>query len=270
MAQPTDTTDGIQRPVGIPVRNRGDRLGTVVVATLVDLIVGGRYAAGTALPTEADLGDQFGVSRTVVRESVKLLQDKGLVRIRHGIGTVVNPSGSWNMIDDLVLSALVKHDESLSILDELVSVRATLEREMASAAAHVRSSDQLAAIRTALRAMERAADDTAEFSAADVVFHDTVMAASGHRLARAIVTSIHDKARTTGRYHGSTSVAYTELTLDEHRRILVAIENNDAAAAADAMYGHIMGSWSRRRPADNDTSDTSDTSDADPSDDPAR
>jgi DNA-binding FadR family transcriptional regulator len=235
-------------PLGTAHRTRGERLGTLVVATLVDDVVSGRYPTGATLPTEADLGERFGVSRTVVRESVKLLQDKGLVRIRQGVGTVVCPAESWDMIDDIVLGALVRNDESLAILDQLVSVRASLERDMAAAAA-AGSPEQAATIRTALRAMERAADDVAEFSAADVVFHDTVMALSGNRLARAIVNSIHGKARSTGRYHGETSATNIELTLTEHRAILTAIERGDQAAAADAMHAHIVGSWRRRRPA---------------------
>jgi len=69
-------------------RSTSDRLGTTVVSELADDIVSGRVAAGSTLPTEADLGGRFGVSRTVVRESVQLLQDKGLVLIRRGVGTV--------------------------------------------------------------------------------------------------------------------------------------------------------------------------------------
>lgn len=246
-----DATGAELAALSLP-RNRGDRLGSIVVAKLVDDIVSGRYATGAALPTEADLGEQFGVSRTVVRESVKLLQDKGLVNIRHGVGTVVCPDSAWDMIDDVVLSALVRNDDSLTTLDELVAVRAALERDMAAAAAGAPGAgagERTANIRAALRTMERATEDVAEFSAADVAFHDTVMELSGNRLARAIVNSIHGKARTTGRYHGATSVAYTALTMDEHRRILAAIEKQDAAAAAEAMYDHIVGSWSRRRPA---------------------
>jgi DNA-binding FadR family transcriptional regulator len=232
------------------LRTRGERLGTLVVSTLVDDIVSGRCPVGSTLPTETDLGNRFGVSRTVVRESVKLLQDKGLVRIRHGIGTVVCDPQSWDMIDDAVLSALVRNDESLAILDELVSVRASLERDMAAAAAAAAQSEaQTAELRSALKAMERAAEDVAEFAAADVSFHDSVMALSGKRLARAIVTSIHGKARSTGRYHGQTSAVYTELTLVEHRAILAAIEKQDETSAAEAMYNHIMGSWTRRRSA---------------------
>ena len=253
MTQPTGgawdapSPSGVPWPLPGPNRQPADRLGKAVVTTLVDLIVSGRYPAGATLPTEAELGAQFGISRTVVRESVKLLQAKGLVNIRQGIGTVVSPDTSWNMIDDLVLRSLVQHDESLSILDELVAVRAMLERDTAVTAATARSSEDLARMRTALAAMEQARDE-AGFSAADAAFHDAIMAASGKRLARAIVTSIHDKARTTGRYQGEISAAHNALTMDEHRRVLEAIENRDATAAADAVYAHIVGSWARRRP----------------------
>ena len=80
-------------------------------------------------------------------------------------------------------------------------------------------------------------------------FHDTVMDISGQRLARAIVTSIHGKARTTGRYHGATTAARIAETVNEHRRILDAICAGDGAGANAAMYEHITGSWARRRPS---------------------
>lgn len=248
MVTPSTDTGVLSAPPVGGARSRGDRLGTVVVASLVDDIVSGRLAAGDTLPTEAEIGDHFGVSRTVVRESVKLLQDKGLVLIHRGVGTVVRSSQSWDMIDEIVLSALVHNDESLVILDELVSVRAALEREMAITAAGVRTPEHLTAIQAAMRSMERVADDPAEFALADAAFHDVVMTTSGNRLGRAIVTSIHDKARTTGRYHGTTSAVYTAMTIDEHRAVLTAIENGDPATAGTTMYDHITGSWARRRP----------------------
>ena len=75
----------------------------------------------------------------MVRESVKLLQDKGLIRIVQGKGTLVTDPRSWDLIDDVVLTAVVRHDDTLGILDELVLVRAALEREMAAAAAGLAS-----------------------------------------------------------------------------------------------------------------------------------
>lgn len=230
-------------------RSTSDRLGTLVVTQLADDIVGGRFAAGSTLPTEADLGKQFGVSRTVVRESVQLLQDKGLVLIRRGVGTVVCGAESWDMIDDVVLEAMVRNDDSLGVLDELVVVRAALEGEMAGAAAVARTADQVTALQGAYDSMVREAGDVAAFAAADVAFHDIVMAASGNRLGRAIVTSIHGKARTTGRYVGATSPVFASMTLDEHRRILDAVTGRDEVGASAAMRDHIVGSWSRRRPA---------------------
>jgi DNA-binding FadR family transcriptional regulator len=229
-------------------RQQGGRLGSALVAQIVDDIVGGSYPPGSTLPTEADLGAAFGVSRTVVRESVKLLQDKGLVRVVQGKGTLVTDPRGWDMIDDVVLSAVIRHDDTLGILDELVMVRAVLEREMAAAAAERATPAQQDLIAAAYAAMERSIPDMTEFGAADVRFHDAVMDASGNRLARAIVTSIHGKARATGRYHGSTSAELVADTLAEHRRILDAIRGGDAGPAGAAMYAHITGSWAQRRP----------------------
>lgn len=227
---------------------RGARLGTAIVVALVNDIVGGVYPPGATLPTEGDLGERFNVSRTVVRESVKLLQDKGLVRIVRGKGTEITDQSSWDMIDDIVLTSLVEHDETLGILDDVIAVRAALEEEMAALAATVASPDQLALINEAFAHMRDLADDVAAFAAADVGFHDLVMEASGNRLGRAIVTSIHDKARTTGRYHGSTTRENIQQTLTEHQRVLDALNAHDASAAHDHMRAHITDSWARRRP----------------------
>ena len=228
--------------------DRGTRLGTAIVGALVDDIVGGVLAPGSTLPTEAELGERFNVSRTVVRESVKLLQDKGLVRIVRGKGTQISYPVSWDMIDDIVLTSLVNHDETLGILDELISVRAALEEEMAARAAMSATDEQLTVIARCLGRMREVADVVADFAAADVQFHDLVMEASGNRLGRAIVTSIHGKARTTGRYHGSASPENIAQTLIEHQRILDALQAHDDRAAHDLMRAHITDSWARRRP----------------------
>jgi DNA-binding FadR family transcriptional regulator len=227
---------------------RGVRLGTAIVVALVDDIVGGVYPPGSTLPTESDLCDRFNVSRTVVRESVKLLQDKGLVQIVRGKGTEISYPVSWNMIDDIVLTSLVSHDETLGILDDLIAVRAALEEEMAGLAATAATAEQLSVINDSMRRMREVAD-VPDFALADVHFHDLVMEASGNRLGRAIVTSIHGKARTTGRYHGSATPENIAQTLTEHQRILDALNARDAAAAHDCMRAHIVDSWARRRPS---------------------
>ena len=241
--------DGGRRSWTPPSPTRRAGLGVTVIETLVDEIVSGRLPVGTVLPAEAELGERMGVSRTVVRESVKALQSMGLLSSRQGVGTVVREVDAWDLIDEVVLSAMVKHDESLAILDELVSVRAALEAAMAeSACAAGAAGDGLDRVRDALAAMTSCTDDPSAFGRADVEFHDAVMALSGNRLGRRIVTSIHDQARTTGRYHGAASAANIEMTLSEHRAVLDALERGDADGAGQAMRSHILGSWERRRP----------------------
>jgi DNA-binding FadR family transcriptional regulator len=240
-----------------PAQAQRSSLGTVVIATLVDQIVSGALQVGTILPSEAELGEQLGVSRTVIRESVKSLQSKGLLSSRQGVGTVVRAMDSWDLIDEVVLSAMVKYDESLGILDDLVSVRAALEMAMAEEACRGQQAADLSTLRLAYEEMTESSNDAPAFARADIRFHDAVMTLSGNRLGRAIVTSIHDQARTTGRYHGSATQANIDITLAEHRAILDALEHRDGARAGLAMRAHILGSWERRRPVAADSRGTS-------------
>ncbi|WP_063746540.1 FadR/GntR family transcriptional regulator [Catenuloplanes japonicus] len=225
------------------------KLGTAVVEGLVDDIVRGVIAPGSSLPPEADLCAEFGVSRTVIRESIKIVQEKGLIRIEHGRGTQVTDPRQWNLLDDQILTAVIRHDESSQILDELVSVRTALEAEMAAAAAQHATPTERAQLAAALADMESLVDRAPDFSAADVRFHDIVMAMSRNRLGRTIVTSIHDKARTSMKYHGEYNTPVMKLTVEEHRAVYQAILDGSPDAAASAMRAHITGSWARRRPS---------------------
>ena len=107
------------------------KLGVAVVEGLVNVIVSGELSPGDSLPPELPLSQQFGVSRTVLRESIKRLEEKGLVSVVQGRGTVVQPTSVWNMMDRVVLTSLIAHDKTLGILDELTIVRARLEAAMA-------------------------------------------------------------------------------------------------------------------------------------------
>lgn len=231
-----------------PPRARGTKLGINVVQQIVNDIVRGVLTPGATLPPEADLCDQFGVSRTVIRESVKVVQEKGLVRIEHGRGTQVTDPRQWNLLDDVVLTAIIANDANLSFLDELVATRTALEADMAAAAATSHTGEDRLRISAALELMRSKAGNVAEFAAADAHFHDMVMAASRNRLGRAIVNSIHDKARGSMRYHGEYNEAVIRQTLDEHQAIHDAVLARDPAGAAATMRAHITGSWSRRRP----------------------
>src|SRR3954447_4880395 len=116
------------------LKQRPARFASVIFETLGDEIIGGVLSAGDVLPTEPVLCEEFGFSRTVVREGLKLLEGRGLVRVEQGRGTTVQPRSSWDLLDPDVLRMGLAYDHDMSLLDGLMMVRRVLEREMAVAA----------------------------------------------------------------------------------------------------------------------------------------
>jgi GntR family transcriptional regulator, galactonate operon transcriptional repressor len=227
---------------------RPARLAALVVESLLDRVVSGALAEGVTLPNEPALCAEFGVSRTVVREAVKTLEEKGLVKARQGLGTTVLGQDAWNLLDPMVLAAIVRHDDQLAVLDQLISVRSALESQMAGQAARLGTAEQKTSIRDAWDTMAAQVADAVAFAETDVEFHERVMLASGNRLARAIVRTVHGEARTSMRYVGHPSRSDCELSNAQHLAVLEAIEAGDETAASEAMSSHIANAWSRRRP----------------------
>jgi DNA-binding FadR family transcriptional regulator len=226
------------------------KLGVAVVEGLVNVIVSGELSPGDSLPPELPLSQQFGVSRTVLRESIKRLEEKGLVTVAQGRGTVVQPTRAWTMMDPVVLRSLIAHDKSLGVLDELSIVRARLEAAMAGEAARVRTPAELDGLREVLQTMRNTMHEPTVFHAADVSFHETVMSISGNRLAESIARVLYERARDSARYVGAVSPALMRQTLVEHEAIFAAIEAADADLSERAMNTHISDAWQRRRPPD--------------------
>lgn len=223
------------------------RMGVAVVEDLVGVIVSGELQPGDTLPPEGPLSQQFGVSRTVIRESMKRIEEKGLVTVAQGRGTQVQPTTSWNILDRVVLTALIAHDDSLGVLDELSVVRARLEGVMAGSTAAQANTEQLARLREQTERMRAAVHDSPGFRAADIAFHETVMQLSGNRLAESIARILFDRALESTRYHGIDPADSFQLTLREHEAVLAAIEARQADEAERLMNAHIIDSWQRRR-----------------------
>lgn len=235
------------QPVVFASRLPPARLGVAVVSDLVEAIVTGVVQPGQLLPPEGPLAEQFGVSRTVIRESVKRLEEKGLVTVAQGRGTQVTPFGTWNVLDPVVLSALIDNDDSLGVLDELSAVRGSLESSMAGEVAATRTEAQLARLQRSLEVMRESSNDSDSFRSADVVFHYTVMELSGNRLAENIAKNLFKRALESSRYQGIDPQGAFGLTMDEHTAVLEAIERQDVLAAQAAMREHIERAWERRR-----------------------
>lgn len=239
LGEPIQISAGTRAPI--------DRIGVTVLKELVETIVAGRVQPGDALPPEAVLSQEFGVSRTVIRESVKRLQEKGMVTVAQGRGTHVNPMSSWNLLDPLVLSSLIGHDDALGILDDLSVVRGALEAAMAGTVAASHTDEGVERLRESLARMRASIDDSAAFREADVRFHLLVMELSGNLLAENIAHVLFERALESTRYHGVDPERAFELTMLEHEKVLDAIIAGDRIAARSAMDEHILGSWERRR-----------------------
>lgn len=231
-------------------RTPAARLGVAVVAELVAAIVTGELQPGDVLPPEGMLSEQFGVSRTVIRESVKRVEEKGLLTVAQGRGTSVNPASSWNVLDPVVLSALVDHDSSLGVLDDLAVVRASLEASMASAAASRKTDESAAELQRAYDETLRHSDELDAYNEADAAFHYVIMEQSGNRLAANITRILFARARESNRFKGLDDQPAPRDTLEEHKAILEAIAAGDPEAASNAMHSHIIQSWLRRRLGD--------------------
>lgn len=115
----------------------------VVVEQIVAQIMSGSLEPEALLPTENELAQQFAVSRTVIREAVRVLVGKGLVAVRHGSGMQVQPTDQWNYLDPLLLFEQIRagHDETL--LTELLELRRVVEVEVAALAAVRRTAQDL-------------------------------------------------------------------------------------------------------------------------------
>ncbi|KOV83162.1 FadR/GntR family transcriptional regulator [Nocardia sp. NRRL S-836] len=226
---------------------RPANLARAITTELVERIVRGDHPSGTSLPPEPVLCETFSVSRTVIREAVKVLQEKGLVQVRQGAGTMVTPPSMWNVLDELVLGAVVAEDETLGVLDDLVVTRRLLESDMAQVAARTADEATVAALRDLVDLMDQLVDDPVAYREQDHAFHDTIMRASGNRIARGVVRSLESQVFNTARYMGRTDRELCAASNQGHRRICERIAAHDPEGAAEAMFTHITEAWLVRR-----------------------
>ncbi|EOD59479.1 FadR/GntR family transcriptional regulator [Amycolatopsis vancoresmycina] len=225
------------------------RRADAVVDHLIELIASGVLRPDQLLPVESALCETFGVSRTVVREAIKSLEAKGLVKARQGVGTLVSAQESWNLLDPALLAAIVRHDRRYDILDQLIAVRTSLESSMAREAARRATPEDVAELRELMTRLDAAVGEPDLLDDIDVAFHERIMLVSGNRLGRAIVHTVHAEARRSPRYVGHSALKHRRQSNRQHLAVFEAIEAGDPDAAGALMAEHIATSWQRRRPA---------------------
>lgn len=200
------------------------------------------FARGQKLPTEREMGEQFGVSRTVVREALKFLAAMGLVESRQGSGVFVRNDPIPSVSRALTLS--VQPEEGS--LHALFEFREPLETLAARYAAERRSAAQLATIEQRLDAniAATAANDYDAFVMADQRFHAAIGEASGNAYLYAVVSAVFQMQGDVVRMVAGTVGSMTVAT-EQHARVLAAIAARSPDEAADAMRAHVRYSAER-------------------------
>lgn len=211
----------------------GRNLHGQVVKSLGHGVVGGAYPAGELLPNEEVLCRTLDVSRTALREAIKVLAAKGLLESRPRVGTWVRPQASWNMLDPDVLSWRCATGPDAQFLRHLTEMREIIEPAAAALAARSRSPEQLAALEDAFHAMESASDING-WVEADLAFHSAILQATNNPLlvplAAIIGSALEALLGISARKAGDFSDA-----LPDHRKVLDAIRAGDAQRALHRM-----------------------------------
>jgi GntR family galactonate operon transcriptional repressor len=210
-------------------------------------VIRGEFVPGSVLPTEPALGEEFGFSRTVVREALRQLEERGLVRIEQGRGTTVQSRVSWNLLDPLVLRTALVYDENEDLLDDLIRVRRLLEGDMARTAPANLTADELADLEQSVQEMEAAYDDYPRFRSFDLAFHAIIMRASGSEIGYGIVRAIHLHGGARPQLSSAASREALERTVSDHWEIYEALKAGDGELAAARIVEHIETAWAERR-----------------------
>ena len=218
-------------------RNVGtkERLVDRVVLEIQEQITEGTLPPGTMLPPERELCEQLGVSRTVLREAVRMLVTKGLLETRPGVGTIVRQVTSEQISGPL--SILMSQVDEIN-LDHLHDVRNILEVEIARRAATNATQEDINMLSDLIRSMETARNYRLEFANLDALFHRTLAQTTHNPLLVILMDSISELLQDV-RLMVQEYTDLADTVNPGHTQLLKAIINHDPDAAAQAMHDHL-------------------------------
>ncbi len=217
-------------PVGRALRGKA-----MVAEALTLRILRGDYPPGKPLPNEATLLNEFGVSRTCLREALQMLGAKGLVRSRPKLGTFVRESHDWNFLDAELLRLRQRVVNKPVFLRELFAVRRMVEPDTAALAAENATPAMIEKLERAI--LEMASGNGARTEAtmeADVSFHRVLLAASGNALLSGLGACIEEALRASIEITSNPDVE-SQFAVDKHVAVFEAVRNRDPKAARKYM-----------------------------------
>jgi GntR family transcriptional regulator, galactonate operon transcriptional repressor len=228
----------------LKMKNRSEQL----VHDLGRKIVTGELAHGELLPKVEDASEMLKVSRTVVREALRVLSTMGLVRSNQRAGTVVLPRSDWQWWNLDVLTWVLEDDKNSDFLVHLTEVRLGLEPTAAALAAKRATDHDMMKLKEAFERLEQSIGDEKAWASADYDFHESILQASHNdliintvkTLRKALVISREKTLEATKNSPESPYDSPTQEVLERHRVIFDAIIARDEELARQKMNDLIL------------------------------
>jgi GntR family transcriptional repressor for pyruvate dehydrogenase complex len=220
---------------------RRESLSDQISAQIQRLIIEGGLTPGEKLPSERELAEQFGVSRTVIREAVKLLQMKGLVRVVSGSGTYVSHVSSEIVADSIGLF-MTSHEHTFQ---DLLEIRRFLEVEIAGLAAERATAEDIqkleesfSEMKGALANSERTTEDLERFVQADIKFHQLLSQATKNSLLPLLHDTLNSLLLEFSRKVSEMPGA-PEKAVEYHGKVLECVRQKNIEEAQETMSKHL-------------------------------
>lgn len=223
---------------------QGGRFHEDIGKQIARYIIRGDLAPGTLLEPEGILIEEFGVSRAVVREALRSLAQVGLVEMRQGRRTQVQPEREWNLLDPMVLTSFREEGLIEPLIHDFMWIRKLLEPEIAAEAARNTSSELVSDLEHLVEKMEGLLEDKEAFFEEDVKFHNRLAAATNNKILCHLIETI-TYLFNIGRDISLEQTATPAGSLEGHRQILEQIKAGNVGDAREAMAAHIE--WKAKR-----------------------
>ncbi|MFJ2959784.1 FadR/GntR family transcriptional regulator [Streptomyces sp. NPDC087270] len=206
-----------------------------VVAEVRKLIIEGRLRPGDRLPQESDFAEQLGVSRSSLREAVRVLEQMRVLDVRHGSGTYVSSLQPAQLLEGIAFAVEVMRDETLR---EVIETRELLEPAATRLAVTRMTPENLDRIRDTYErhTRQRSIEGLVH---SDLEFHAEIVRATGNQTLISLLDGLSSRTVRLRLWGGIVSDNAVDLTIQHHHNILSAIEAGDAHGAECAAYVHV-------------------------------
>ncbi|WP_241461649.1 FadR/GntR family transcriptional regulator [Aurantiacibacter luteus] len=202
-------------------------------------IVTGQHQPGDILPGEIEIAEKFGISRSVVREALRMLSARGLIESKPKIGTRIKDRDSWHLLDPTLLEWMFEAAPPPKFVQSLFELRLIVEPAAAELAAKKKTARQLAVMGHAIEEMARYKLSTAEGQLADQEFHAAILEATDNELLVNLSASIGAAVRWTTYFKYRQSKCPRD-PIEEHRALFEAIAGGDGPRAREVTVELIV------------------------------